>query len=240
MILPRLSIAALFVPLALGLLVSESVVAQSGETEIRLREIYVPDTELRELTKGSPDGLVIGLEEYRELVRAAIAHRPEPAPPLPPVAATIERGNFVGTLRDDRVWVTGTLRVLVTQEGWVRCRLGAQLPGLATIRVNGDPGWVIAGEDATLLLRGRGRHEITLEQSFPVGDGDPGARLSVQLPQLTAGTLSLTVPGSVSGELNGGVLQTVATEEETTFEITLPSDGKTFLSWQRERRRDAT
>ena len=241
---PRAALRLLGAALLLALVcvgpVTTSLVAeQTGEERGRLRELYIPYDEFRKIAGNSPDGIVIDLEEYRALVRAAFLVPLKEEPVLPPIAASVLGGSYVGTPVGERVQIEGTLTILVTGEGWVRCPLGTLVPHLGSITVDDAPGWVVRdGDRADLLLRGRGRHVVRVTSTAAIGEGDDGSTLEARVIPAASGSFSMTVPGLSQGTAAGGVLAIETADDgipTTTFTVSLGSSDHFRLGWQRER-----
>ena len=168
--------------------VRTTAAAAPADAPTRVREVHVPYREFHRLKREHPEGVVMGIAEYRQLVLRAIAQGPPPAEPeLPPVASAILDAQVTGEIHDDTLRLETTLRVRVTQEGWVRCDLGPPLPALGLVTVDGQPGWIVsesppparskeqkrAAPRSSLLLEGEGEHVVRLVHSVRTSrDGD--------------------------------------------------------------------
>ncbi|MEC9352060.1 MAG: hypothetical protein VYD81_01970, partial [Planctomycetota bacterium] len=78
--------------LLLASLLSLHSTASAGEDAkpVHIREIYVPHEEFLERANSDPDGVIMELDEYRNLVLKGIVEaRKKPAPSLPPLDAVL-------------------------------------------------------------------------------------------------------------------------------------------------------
>ncbi len=218
--------------------------AQPGDDPrdpVRLRELYVPYEEFQRLTGENPDGIVLDLEEYRELVHSALERREGPPPPLPPLAAAVLEGRYQGTPVGERVRIEGELTVLVTGDEWARCPLGRALPNLGSITLDDAPGWIVLENGfASLLIRGAGRHTARVIYTLPIGEGDEGATLTGPVVPAAAGTFTMEVPGRATARAVTGVLDVLPFVDEagdaaTRLEVALGGATSIELRWRRER-----
>src|SRR6266540_1983721 len=201
-----------------------------GEPPLHLREVYLPFGEFMALAGRDPNGVVMELREYRELVLAASRRaRTHPPPLLPPAAATVIDASYRGTLEGRVARFEGTLRVRVASEGWVRADLGPPLPALGKITVDGEPGWIIVEDGPTppgsrrahLLLRGPGDHRATLRFSIPAAEEEERWSLEGSVVAAPAGRLELEVPGTVEAGAGPTSLEAVPHDDRTRLVLGL-------------------
>jgi len=247
-LLPASLLALLILP-SLALLGLGEARGDEGDADLRLVEIYIPQERFMELVGDDPDGIVIDLQEYRELVRRAASAPASRTPELPPVAATVIGGDVEVEVVGDRAVLTQTLRVKVLQDGWVRCPLGAAPRGLGSVRTGDAPGWIVrSGTRIDLLLTGRGEHEVVLRSSAPVRETEGIAALAVTIVPAPTAALRVVVPGPatlVESSSEGGrslPLQTAPQESgptSTTFRGACGARSSLRIRWEQERRLDA-
>jgi hypothetical protein len=217
-----------------------------------VREVFVPYEELLRIAAADPSGLVLSLEEYRELLARALANRPAPAPLLapPPIDAIARRAEWDGRFAGGTVSLRGRIAIAVARDGWVRCDLGPAPAHLGALRVDGAPGWALIapageGKDAPrrlhLILRGRGEHEAEIELSLPAREVEDRWLLEGILPQAAASLVRLAVPGPATGESDPPELRVArqpaagGEDERTVFEIGLGARGALRLTWKPDR-----
>ncbi len=245
---------ALLLVTALSVLTLESASASgdgdagAAKPPIRLKELYVPFEHFHALTAAHPDGVVMDLERYRELVREAARSvaAEELVPALPPHDAVITTALYSGTVTDVRgrrerpaARFTANLRIRVAGEGWVRCDLGAPLPALGGVQVDGAPGWLVSDRRSKrsrshLLLRGQGEHEVVLTFTAPVVVRGEWSTLRGRGVPAAAAALALTVPGRAQGETRSRSqsLETDEREDATVFRLGLGSHADFELKWR--------
>lgn len=223
-----------------------------------VREIYVPYPELLRLSKKDPSGIVMKLEEYRQLLELARRHSPEPVEveDPPPVAALATRVRIEGEVHGLAATFRARIDIEVAAGGWVRCDLGPELPFLSRATLDGEPAWLIvdpslpsgkkqavAAPRQTLLLRGAGQHELVLEFSLPITAQEDSWTLAGPLPAGVASHLTLKIPERVVAESRPGFLRsrpaTWAGEsgevEGTVLDLTAGSSEAFHLTWKLRR-----
>ncbi len=214
---------------------------------LRVREIFVPYGEFRALTEGSPDGVVMSLQEYRALVVRAAANVKDPiAPVLPPLDAAVADVRYEGAILGNAVRVRGACTVVVAAEGWVRCDFGAGVPNLGAIVVDDAPGWlVVEGEvpvpgvqgknvpHAFLFLRGKGAHRVDFVFTLPLREEEDRSILEGTLIPAPSAKLELTVPGTVEASALPANLTSTPKGETTQLELALGNATSFRLQWRR-------
>ncbi|MEM7167155.1 MAG: hypothetical protein AAF581_16960 [Planctomycetota bacterium] len=229
--------AAVALCLLPGLSHADDDPAAAGPTVVR--EIYVPFAQFRKLQQQHPNGIVMKLAEYHDLVARALANQPRATVELPPIAAAVTTAEYRGELFGRTVRFTGTLEVAVRSESWVQCSLGS-IPPLGAVTVDGAPGWVVVqGGETFLLLRGRGSHAVELQFQAPVTDDGDHTALQLSLAPSTAARVTVVVPGSVRGESPTGALESQADGTTTTFRLACDPRRAMTLRWQRLQAQDA-
>ncbi len=153
--------------------------------------MYLPGPDGKELV---PVPVGASLKEYLNWLQAkTAAARPAPAP------YSISSLEFEGKAEDDRVLLTSTIRVHVTQpDSWVRVPL--QLPE-AILRgsAHSGPGEAVsdlfdAEKGFTWWFKGAGVHELRLDLSIPLRKPISNRRLLATLPATIVSSLKLRVP----------------------------------------------
>ena len=225
---------------------------------VLLREVYVPYEVFHSLKEQQPDGVVMNLAEYRQLVlEAERQSRTTGEVELPPLGASVISATYQGRvqtggrgLRSARFDVH--LQIQVARDGWVFCDLGTQLPALGSVTVSGEPGWLVVGtphgasgrrgtkqrashgvESHTyLVLKGQGTHGVELSFVARVVDGGEESIITSPLFQAASATLELVVPGRASGTAEPDVLGTTASDATTRFRLALGEARQFRLAWR--------
>ncbi len=128
--------------------------ALHAQDTVRVREIYVPYSELKARTGNNPKGVVMTLDEYRKLLLDALRMAKEKPPlELPPVESAIVSAVTKGVVESGAsesasVRLESRIKIRVTSDGWVRCDLGAPMETLGSVAVDGAPGWIVIEETA--------------------------------------------------------------------------------------------
>ncbi|MBI4615389.1 MAG: hypothetical protein HY720_17360, partial [Planctomycetes bacterium] len=209
--------------------------------DVYLQEKYVPEETFLRLQKENPGGVVMSLSEYRALVVSALgnAAAAEEAP-LPPVECSVLSARYEGKVHTGTARFTARLVLQAGRDEWVSCDLGSLPENLGTVRVDGEPGWVVLlkapegeTESASLVVRGKGVHEVDLTFHLPVEEKE-GDRFAVSgpLPRSLAAELELVVPGKAEGTSEPGLLARELQEGTTRFRLGLGSSGRFRIEWR--------
>jgi hypothetical protein len=192
------------------------------------REIYVPFSDLHVLLEQQPKRVLLGREEYNDLVKKA-KKAPETHAPRP---AVIIAADYAVTAGQQRAELKGTLSIDVLEDGLHALPLDLGGVGLQSAKLDGRNAAIGRGDAGQLLLfvEGLGRHELILEMVAPLETTAARQVLNFRLPRPAAVKLRLTAPGDV--ELKGGadVISRALDEAArvTRFEL-LPREGDTSL-----------
>jgi hypothetical protein len=192
------------------------------------RQIYVPFSDLHVLLEQSPKRVLLGREEYDELVKKA-KQTPETRAPRP---AAVVAAEYAVTVGQQRAEIQGTLSVDVLEEGLHALPL--DIGGVGLQKAELDNRNAAIGRNQTgqlsLFVQGVGRHQLMLEMVAPLETTAARQVLCFRLPRPAAARLRLTAPGDV--EIKDGadvVSRTVdAAAKVTRFEL-LPREGDTSL-----------
>ena len=235
----------------------------ASEPAVLLREVFVPQKAFEALKALHPEGIIMDLAEYRQLVLLALKNsRAEEPPALPPLEAAVLSAKYRGRLQDDVVRVDANLQVQLTRDRWVFVDLGPPLPALGEVLVDGNPGWVIVespdqarsqaaliegapqsekapGERAYLLLQGKGEHHVELAFTLPVRELGEENFIETTLIPAPGASFVLEVPGQAEGKTSHGTLRSEPRQndgkEATLLTVSLSSVAKMSLHWQARR-----
>ena len=237
--------SVLFVALVAPLGASLAARAAADDTApLRIREIWVPESELLELAAERPDGVVVSLAEYRRLVLAGVGgDQAATATELPPLEATVTFAEHLASVDGKMVRVRSRLDVEVLAGGWVRCALAPLPPALGRVVVDGVPGWIVqttAGprsrpESSFLLVRGKGRHQVDLEFSLPALEVEDRWRTGGDVPQAQSSRLVLDVDGRAEATSTPKPPLTEPRGDGTRFTIALGTATTFAIEWRRQR-----
>ncbi|MEM7263021.1 MAG: hypothetical protein AAF488_13600 [Planctomycetota bacterium] len=224
--------------LALLFLVTFSGVAE-GQTTVR--ELYVPAEEFQKLVAGKPNGVIMPLSEYRDLVARAAESGVGSSGALPPFEAALVDAEYRARVAGQVAVVEGTLTIEVLADGWVRCPLGLVPEGLGRVRLDGAPGWLLieanrSGQQvASALVQGKGRHTLEIRFAVPIASDDRGERIDTVLFRSPAARLELEVEGEATATPQVGVVETVREAGRTRFRLTFGGSDQLDLRWKRRR-----
>ena len=220
-----ISLFAAMAVLALHLL---GAAAPAAENPPPTREIYVPFSDLHVLLQNQPKRVLIGRQEYDELVKKA-KRAPEAGAPLP---AVLTAADYAITAGRQRAEIVGDLTVDVLQDGLHALPLDLAGVGLRSARLDDRAAAIGRGPDGRLVLfvEGIGQHRLKLEMTAPLETTAARQVLTYRLPRPATATLRLEVPGDV--EIKGGAdvigRKVDAAANLTRFEL-LPRPGDTSL-----------
>lgn len=238
---PRAVLAAAFATALLGTALVGTLAADSTVPP-RVREVYVPFEHFQRICAEHPEGVVVELAEYRDLVERALrASGPEPEEVLPPVAAHIEHVRYEGQASESVARFTARIRAHSHRSGWVRCALGGMLPNAGRVQIDGEPGWLVVdrpADESYVLLSREGAHEITIE--FTVALAEKDERLALEGRLLTAATaeLELRVPGLATGTADPPLLRSEVLSDATIFRLPVGSARNFSIAWSRQKTLD--
>ncbi|MEE3198427.1 MAG: hypothetical protein VX254_00220, partial [Planctomycetota bacterium] len=237
--------------LLLASLLSLHSTASAGEDAkpVHIREIYVPHEEFLERANSDPDGVIMELDEYRNLVlKGSVEARKKPAPSLPPLDAVLIQAEHKGQLVQKTARFSSRLEVRVTRDGWVRCPLDPLPPALGSVLVDGKPGWVVVSTPlakqkkaappvAFLLLKGKGVHEVQLSFSLPAKETEDRWSLQGLLPRAESARVILDVPGQADASATPPHLQTTALPggKGSRLSLSLGSTAGFSIDWRLKR-----
>ena len=195
--------------------------------EQKAREIYVPFSDLHILLESQPKRVMLGRQEYNDLVkRAQRAGDPRAAAGL--------RGH--GRLFGHRRAAAGRdpRPAFPARPGGRSARPAAGLRRRRHSEHRLDDRDAPIGRDATgrlvLFVEGAGEHRLALEMVAPLETTAARQVLNFRLPRPAAASLRLTVPGDVELKSGADVISRTVDKaaRQTRFEI-LPREGDTSL-----------
>jgi hypothetical protein len=205
-----------------------SALAADAATERPTREIFVPFSDLNVLLQKEPKRVLLGRDEYNELIAKA-RKTPETRPPR---AAAVTTARYDITTAHQRAEIKGTLTLEIMDDGLQAVPLDISRVGLRSAKLDGREAAIgqADGGALTLFIEGRGTHELALDMVAPVATTAARQSLTFRLPRPAATQLRLTTPGDVDVKGGADVASRVVDEaaKVTRFEL-LPRDGDTTL-----------
>ncbi len=209
---------------------------------VRIREIYVPYSELSARAGDNPRGVVMTLDEYRALVILAVGNaKAAPPPLLPPIEAAVTSARYTGALDGKAVRFEARIKIRVAADGWVRCDLGPPLPQIGKVTVDGEPGWIIVEpapflpatpRRAHLLLRGKGEHECVIDFSLPAVEHEDRWTVEGPLAASAASRVEIDVPGWVEAHSDPPFLEVAASQGRSRLTLAAGSSGRFRIEWR--------
>jgi autotransporter-associated beta strand protein len=193
-----------------------------------IREIFVPNADLKVLLSSGPHRVLLSRNEYDALVKKAKT-TPETHVPHPTVTVS---ADYDITVADARALLHGTIAIDVLEEGMHAVPLDFGGVGLLAARLDGQPAAIGYAPDGrmNLLVTGKGTHRLTVELVAPLEMNSAQQSLGFRVVNAAVGRWRLTVPGDV--EIKGGahvVSRTMdAAAGVTRFEL-LPRCGNTTI-----------
>ncbi len=222
------SAIGIFLLLAVTIFLPHLSITAVVAEELKTREIYVPFSDLHVLLQNQPQRVLIGRQEYEELVKKA-KRAPESGAPLP---AVLTAADYAITAGRQRAEIVGDLTIDVLQDGLHALPLDLAGVGLRSARLDDRAASIGRSPDGRLILfvEGIGQHRLKLQMTAPLETTAARQVLNYRLPRPAAATLRLEAPGDV--EIKGGAdvigRKVDATAGVTRFEL-LPRRGDTSL-----------
>ncbi len=145
------------------------------------REIYVPFADLHVLLEQQPKRVLLGREEYDDLVQRA-RRSPETHAPLP---ALLAAADYTVAVAQQRAEIRGTLSVDVLEDGLYALPLDLSGVGLQSARLDGRAAPIGRAADGRLFLfvEGLGLHQLDLEMVAPLETTAARGVLNFRLPR---------------------------------------------------------
>ena len=190
----------------------------------KIRELFVPFSQLNVLLENQPRRVLLSREEYDTLVQQA---KKAPKKHAPQAAVLISADYDVST-DPQRARITGTLWVDVLEDGLHAVPLDLGGVGLLSAKLDGHDAPIGRADDGqlNLLVEGAGRHRLALDMVAPLETTAAQQVLNFRWPRSPVGRLQLTVPGDVEIKSGADVASRRVDEAArvTRFEL-LPRAG---------------
>ena len=134
------------------------------------------------------------------------------------------------------------------------CNLGSLPKNLASVTVDGQPGWVVRGKPQSasrksskkkgptrvshwLILKGKGQRNVEIRFSLSATEANEALTVAGSLSPAASSRLDLFVPGNAEGQAASGYLTSEYSDTEDRTHLTLAlGSAETFsISWRRRR-----
>jgi len=176
--------------------VAEPAAAQRGPDE-KAPRIYVPQKDVAALIGPTDRAVLMDRKAFEKLLATAEAAR-SAADRVE--VAQITDATYQATVRDEALWLTGTLTVRSLSDEPVAVPLSLASVGVARMTLGGKPaplGYDRKGR-LVLIVTGRGGHKLELAGSTGLRElKGGGIEFGLSLPTSTAGQMSFTAPGDL-------------------------------------------
>ncbi len=156
--------------------------------------IYLPFENLREVFEKQDSSIVLSYAQFLEMWDRLA--RPDHTSAQLPVPGVISRAQYVGSVQGERVLLEAVLDVEAFTADWTRIPVtfgeaaigSAQSPdGAVLLRGVGDGQY-------ELLVKGQGKHQVTLSLVIGVTSATEGRSITVQCPPVGVSNLDLKIP----------------------------------------------
>ncbi len=180
---------------------SPPVVQESGTTKagglppVRQEHvIYVPYKKLLDVFEDEDSSIVLPYGQFLQMWSRLA--KPDQRGTTPPVQAVITRADYVGAVQGDLARLKATLDVDVLVSEWARLPVEFGDVAIGAAQASDDSVLLRGvGEGRyELLVRGRGKHQITLNLVAGVKSAPDGRSFVVQCPAVGVSTLDLEIP----------------------------------------------
>ncbi len=156
--------------------------------------IYVPFENLGDVFGDEDSSIVLPYAQFLEMWDRLT--KPEKKPIRPPVSGVITQADYVGSIKGELVHLEANLAVEVLSDEW--SRLPVEFGDAAIGSARSEDGAVLlqgVGQGRyELLVRGKGKHEITLSLTIGVQSDTEGRSFTVPCPAAGASSLELEIP----------------------------------------------
>ena len=164
------------------------------------RELWVPEKSVAAALKTMPKAVVLTREQFDTLLRDSAAGTTAD-PRTPPATAILRSVRYSGTVGEKAVLIHGEFVVECLAETWAELPLELDPHWLGAVTVDGASAAVATTDQAAMLVvRGRGRHAVTIDFAVPLTESAGSRMLTLRAPGTVEATLDLTVPEALKIE----------------------------------------
>ncbi len=192
------------------------------------RQVWVPATELEMVLSKLSNPVALTPGEYASLVREASLRESSA-----PREVILRRLTMTGELREDAVVISAEYGWDNLSGGTVTAPLPVPHPDVAALPTGTGPSDLevrVAGGQPSVLLRGRGRHELTARFHLPVTRAEDG--FEVKLEPLAAASASLRIGFGPGVEVSANA--PVFAEKGGVHLFGMPANGEGLvIRWHR-------
>jgi hypothetical protein len=158
------------------------------------RELWVPEKSVAAALKTMPKAVVLTREQFDTLLRDSAAGTTAD-PRTPPATAILRSVRYTGTVGEKAVLIHGEFVVECLAETWAELPLELDPHWLGAVTVDGTSAAVATTDQAAMLVvRGRGRHAVTIDFAVPLTESAGSRMLTLRAPGTAEATVDLTVP----------------------------------------------
>ncbi|MES2706425.1 MAG: hypothetical protein V4726_07465 [Verrucomicrobiota bacterium] len=169
------------------------------------RELWVPRKNLAEALKSSSRSIVLTAEQFASLLRDSLP-RPASETVAPPVPAVLTEARYEGTPGERFVTFHAEFTVECLTPDWTQVPLALHPRWLGAVRLDGESALQPSGDPAdaasrtVILVRGAGRHSLSVDFALPVEDSAGRRGFTLPSPGAAGARLTLAVPDSLKLE----------------------------------------
>lgn len=196
--------------------------------------IYLPYEKLRDVFEKEDSSIVLPYGQFLEMWNRLV--RPERPPIQPPASGVITRADYKGAVSGQLARLEATLDLESLSDEWARLPL--QFGDAAIASARAEDGDVLLGGAGQgryeLLVRGKGKHRITLGLVVGVKSAAEGRSFSVECPTVGVSNLELEIPEKdLAIEVAPRRTSELQTEKDATrLRAALGATDRFTVSWQ--------
>ncbi|MHB8952965.1 MAG: hypothetical protein ACYC4U_08275 [Pirellulaceae bacterium] len=156
--------------------------------------IYLPFENLREVFEKQDSSVVLPYAQFLEMWNRLI--QPEKTSTPLPVHGVITRAEYVGSVQGERVRLEVSLDLEVLAADWARIPMTFGDAAIGSVQ-SSDGAVLVRGlgdGQYELLVKGQGKHQVTLSLVIGVKSAAGGRSITVQCPPVGISNLELTIP----------------------------------------------
>ncbi|NLZ01815.1 MAG: hypothetical protein GXY25_14910, partial [Pirellulaceae bacterium] len=196
--------------------------------------IYLPYEKLRDVFEKEDSSIVLPYGQFLEMWNRLV--RPERPPTQPPASGVITRADYKGAVSGQLARLEATLDLESLSDEWARLPL--QFGDAAIASARAEDGDVLLGGAGQgryeLLVRGKGKHRITLGLVVGVKSAAEGRSFTVECPTVGVSNLELEIPEKeLAIEVAPRRTSELQTEKDATrLRAALGATDRFTVSWQ--------
>ena len=194
------------------------------------QRILVPYSDLGRVVDPAHKAVLMDVTEFDKLLAEAKAKTTESETRL---LGQVVRADYTGEMSEMTLTLTGVLDVVSLSDEPVAVQLGFGRVGLSKVRLDDRPAPL--GHDKSgrlvLILTAKGRHRLTVEGTSRLEElADGGMQFGMSLPEATAGSMKLRLPGDLEVHATAPVAKRAYDKAADATDVTLTVGGKANLT----------